>query len=826
MNLQEWGKWIEGQNPVPPRGDAWGKAAIIGEAPGREEILFQKPFVGEAGRLLSRMLNECGINEKELWIDNVCPFQPPKNDDEEIPEEAMAEYARELDERLASLPNLNLLIPLGNTALFWLTKKRGIYKWRGSLGVCEIGQGEGKRQIKYLASFHPAFLLRNPGNTGKVLSDFGRIKREIEKPEVVLGPPKRTFLIYPKAKEVEEFLGECRQAPMVSIDIETNPKERQIICVGVAPSAKLAMCIPWERKGDIELLKEFFSSEQPKVGHFASLYDNFWLSWFGIPINNLSLDTMYMHHCLNPAEDHSLAVIASLFTEEPYWKDEAIDPKEGTSARIFKPNEASYLYNCKDAAVTFEIAEILMEELKKRKKWEFYLRHYAALFPALLKMMLGGIRINAEEAQRRFGELMEELKRVEEKLGILAGENLVAKKALSRGREAKFLYETLALPKTWTKGKNLTGTKSLSTSEDTIRKLMEKFPKKLGESGPLLLEHARKQKLSTFFNPARMQEEEDVGVEGGKGMRLYFTLKPSTGTGRLASSKSPFKSGSNAQNLDRESRSIYLPEVGHLLMEIDGSQVESRMCYILTEDKELVRLANTKPWEYDAHKENAARIFEKDIGTITKAERYTAKVSVHSAQRAGTGKTLQGTFLKEQGIFKREKECQGYIDAYFRAFPAVKEYFRGIQSQLFRERKLVNRWGREITFPWERFSDEMFREAYSFPMQSDCADWMNTQGVIPLHNFIWEKGMKSRLLLTVHDSLLISLEPSEVWDLLEFIIPQLEKPIKYPAGDLVVPAEISLGKNWGDKVYEWKKIPGRDELGASVEKLKEGNNGG
>jgi DNA polymerase I-like protein with 3'-5' exonuclease and polymerase domains len=238
---------------------------------------------------------------------------------------------------------------------------------------------------------------------------------------------------------------------------------------------------------------------------------------------------------------------------------------------------------------------------------------------------------------------------------------------------------------------------------------------------------------------------------------------------------------------------------------------------VRTEDPELIRLANTKPWEYDAHKENAARIFEKPLATITKEERYTAKISVHSAQRAGTGRTLQGTFLKEQGIFKSVAECQGYIDSYFKAFPAIKEYFRNIQSQLFRERRLVNLWGREITFPWDRFSDEMFREAYSFPMQSECAEWINLQGVVPLHN--WLVGKKSRLLLTVHDSLLISLHPDEAWEVLSFIVPSLETPIPYPVGPLTIPVEISLGKNWGDKAVEFKRPPTKEQLQSALETI-------
>ena len=831
MELEAWNTYIQNQKPVPARGNPWGTVAFVGEAPGEREKLFAMPFVGEAGRLLKRLLEQAGIAEEAYFLDNVCPFQPPGNDVSAIPEEALAEYSLELHLRLASLPNLNLIVPLGNTALVALTGKKGISKWRGSLLSAVLwDESGGERKIKMLPTFHPSFLLRSAGSTGVVLADLAKVKQEMASPKPVLLPPKRDFLIYPSRKQLEDFLWECLDAPLVSVDIESNMKTREIICVGIAPSPTLAMCVPWEKEYQKALLKSFLASPVAKTGHHAALFDNFWLSWFGAPMRNLTIDTMWLHHCLDPTAEHSLASIASLVTNEPYWKDEAIDPKEGTSVKVFAPSEATYLYNCKDTAVTHEIAGRLEEMAKQEpwekegerrgSKWDFYRTHYQALFPALLSMSLGGIRVDRQATQARYSALEAELKEIEARLETLAGESLVPNKALSRKKEAAFLYETLGLPKRWTKGKNSTGSRSLATDEETIRLHMQRNPKKMAEIGPLLLDHARKQKLSTFFSLSRMQEQEDTALEPGeKALRLHFTLKPSTGTGRLASSKSPFKTGSNAQNLDREARSIYLPEPGHLMLELDGSQVESRMCYMLTGDPELVRLANTKPWEFDAHKENAARIFNIPLSQVTKEQRYTAKIAVHSAQREGTGATLQKTFLKETGIFHTVAECQALIDSYFKTFPGVKNYFRSVQSQLFRERRLVNTWGRVITFPWERFSEDLFRQAYSFPMQSDCADWMNQQGVIPLYSFLVSRNMRSRLLLTVHDSLLISVHPEEAWEILSYIIPLLEAPVIYPAGPLVIPVEIALGRNWGEKAYEWKKPPSQEELQKALRAL-------
>jgi uracil-DNA glycosylase family 4 len=800
-SFTDWSSWADSQPAIPPHGNPYATVAVIGEAPGEREVALRRPFVGEAGKLLMRLVTESGLLYPSLWIENVVPFRPPHNDISVVPPEFLELYAQELLERLASLPNLNLLVPVGNTALVAVAKKKGITKWRGSIVFITLGD----RQIKVLPTYHPAALLRSPGWMSQASSDWAKIRVEAASPAWVQPPPKREFLIYPTQKDLAWFKHDCQESALISYDIETNPKETQIICVGIAPSPQLAMCIPWESGWRVEGIRELLACPQAKCGQNAALYDNFWLSAFGAPVNNLTLDTMFLHHTIAPSEEHSLAVLASLLTSEPYWKDEAVDPKEGTSARVFAPSEATFKYNCKDAAVTHEIAGILEEEVTRLGKLDFYNKHYRDLFPALLSMMMGGMRVDEDEAERKFLSLSSQLLDLEAILEEAAGASLKAKKGLSPKKKAIFLYETLALPKKWTKGKNLSGRKTLATDEKTIRKLIEKNPTKLAKAGAALLQHARIKQLSTFYSASR--------ISGHPG-RFFYTLKPSTTTGRLASSKSPFGTGANAQNLDRECRSIYLPEPGHILCELDGSQVESRICYMLTGDPELVRLANTKPWEFDAHRENAARIFNIPLAQVTKEQRYTAKIAVHSAQRAGTGQTLSETFLKEMGMFKSAKECQGLIDSYFAAFPGVRKFFRSIQAQIIQTRSLTNLWGRTLTFPWERFGEDIFRQAYSFPMQSDCADWMNQRGVIPLHRYLENKH--SRLLLTVHDSLLISALPEELPGILDFIIPSLERPLQYPSGQLVISVEIALGKNWGEKAYEYKKAPSPAELATAL----------
>ena len=215
MDVLEWQAFISQASGVPPRGNPYGTVAFIGEAPGEKEALFGKPFIGESGKLLERMLENAGIDKSFIWFDNVCPFQPPKNNISEVPKEMLAEYGKQLQEQLGALPNLNLVVPLGNTALFALTGKGGISKWRGSLITAKVISGGEYRNVKCLPTYHPAYLLRSAGDTGQAVSDFKKIRAEMDSPSPVNLPPKRTFLIQPTAKDVEDFLVEASQASMV-----------------------------------------------------------------------------------------------------------------------------------------------------------------------------------------------------------------------------------------------------------------------------------------------------------------------------------------------------------------------------------------------------------------------------------------------------------------------------------------------------------------------------------------------------------------------------------------------------------------------------------
>jgi len=252
------------------------------------------------------------------------------------------------------------------------------------------------------------------------------------------------------------------------------------------------------------------------------------------------------------------------------------------------------------------------------------------------------------------------------------------------------------------------------------------------------------------------------------------------------------------------------------LLEIDLAQVESRIVYMLTGDPELVREAQLPPWKHDMHTENARLIY--GVQDITPKQRYLGKKGVHGAQRGMMGKTLAENLLKEGEVMTPD-ECQWIIDKYFASKPAIKEvYFREVREKIWADRKLMNSWGREAFWPYARFEESLYRELYSWQPQSDAADLLNRQGLIPSYEFIESQSLLTKLLAQIHDSVLFNTNIQEAYKIAENFKECIERPIIYPAGPLSVPISVKIGRTWAG-YHEYKKFPEEDEFNAKIEEM-------
>lgn len=323
------------------------KLALIGEAWGEYEEREQSPFVGPTGYELTKLLTEAGIYRADCFLTNVFNLRPKSNKIEALcgpKSEALPGYPalikgkyirKEFQHELTRLAdeleaeNPNLIVALGNTAMWAMLGKTAISKLRGSTDI-STHTIEG---FKVLPTYHPAAIFRQWELRPTTILDLIKAKREAEYPEI--RRPKRTIWIEPTLEDLYEFdrqhISQCK---ILSVDIETAGN--QITCIGFAPNPRLSLVIPfldprrlgrsyWPTK-QIERSAWAFVEDILCRKHVPKLFQNglydiafLWRS-YGIKVLGAEHDTMLLHHALQPESLKGLGFLGSCYTDEGAWK--------------------------------------------------------------------------------------------------------------------------------------------------------------------------------------------------------------------------------------------------------------------------------------------------------------------------------------------------------------------------------------------------------------------------------------------------------------------------------------------------------------------------
>lgn len=832
---------------VPGKGPYNAEIVVVAEAPGKWEEIYGEPLVGPSGKRWEEWLSEAGLDRRAIRIENVCEYRPPNNQASAWDEATWKQWMEDLHERLANLEDPWIVVPMGNYALYALTGKGsvpwhnrdgravrpGILSWRGSILSYRDRRG---REIKCVPTPHPASTFRQPELEAMCRRDWARIAEEATFREIAT--PRREHIIAPTLDDIRQFEREVHalsDGDCLGVDIENPPVEKEkgpwpIVCVGFSYHPEYSITIPTTKSywkdpkvledvwGRVRSLCEFNIA---KTVH-NWFHEAYWL-WEeqGIELRNAWWDTMYMHHALDPSAPHGLDDCASLDTRQPFWKSMA---KDTTGKGLFTSNLAVFHeYNGIDVCVGRELKDVYYDRLVNQEREtsegtingvDYYLTNYYDLFEPLMRLMRHGVRVDNGLRERRYAELRARVGEIRGKLKAIVGKDLYGKKSISGKKLMAYLYEDLKLPVQTQKRKP--GVKTPTCNEVAIRKLMGKFPV-LHEAGGLILEHRRVDVLSKFYQESR------VDADG----RFRSSYGLNTEAGRLNSKASPKNTGSNAQNVDREARDIFLADEGCIGVSVDLSQAEARvvfvLLYVLTGEKDYLWKARARPDEYDQHTENAVLIFGKPADQITKDERYLGKKTVHGAQRDLHGKKLSEELLKD-GYTYTEQECQKMLDAYHRRVPALKrDYFKWVELQINGQRYLENSWGHRLFFTYDRLDADTYRRGYSYFPQSDVGMLMNRQGFVPMDERL-RHGDIGKINVQCHDELFMSLRPEVAYDGTKFLVESLETPRKYYGVELAMPCGVEIGLSWKGSV-EWKRMPSRREFEEAMRRILYAKNG-
>lgn len=310
--------------------------ALVGEAPGQEEIEDGRPFVGAAGRTLNRILRTANIDRADCFIGNVFSTKLDGNDValervargegwQEFERWNLSRLAAELEEAAPQL-----VVALGETPLRYMTGQ----PWTVSSVRGTVRPGAGLfSSWRIYTTYHPAFVMRQWKMYVPTVADLTKAVALANAPREM---PERRLNVEPNIMEVEHFLGgPCRQTDLLSVDIETAHKVGIIKGVAFAPSSVEAMYVPFvantpngsywttvEQEARVwKAVRDCLESDVPKLGQNFGNYDLPWLfEKAGIYVKNFQEDLMLLHKTMFPELPAGLEFMAGCYSEQGPWK--------------------------------------------------------------------------------------------------------------------------------------------------------------------------------------------------------------------------------------------------------------------------------------------------------------------------------------------------------------------------------------------------------------------------------------------------------------------------------------------------------------------------
>lgn len=785
---------------IRPTGPLDAPIAFVGEAPGMVEIRRGIPFVGPTGRLFNKLLEGAGIIRSRCYITNVVKedLRAIKVDisrkNPVLSPEYLA-YEESLREELSQTTS-NVIVAIGNLALWALCRKTNVTKRRGSILESTLLPGR-----KVIPIIHPSAAFHQYIFQHYIAIDLRRVREESRSPNLNL--PERTCHLTPSMDEALGFLHRLSHQPRVSYDIEVIRQELSHIAFGLHPLE--GMCIPFMDEGRpyftkdqeriimIEIAKILQDPKVEKIAQNAIFDSSFLFRKYGIPTVNLH-DTMIAQAILAPDWPKGLDFLTSVNTREPYYKD------EGKQYMKLIGDEMSFrLYNVKDALVTFEIWLTLERDLRRQDNWLTYVRQRDLIYP-LTYMFERGTLLDTEGLKNQSSAASIRLAKIEAQVQAIASEHGVQDLNLRSSKQLKeYFYGVRGL-----KPYHSRSTGNVTTDEKALKRIARKGFKE----AYLILEHRGLAKLQgTYYNIAYDPDE-----------RIRSSYNPVGATsGRLSSSKTIFGTGANMQNQPAEMKQYFLADPGYLIYEMDLSQAENRVVAYIAPEPKLIKAFEDG---IDVHSLTASMIFREpieqiivedkqdifcDIGRGTNTKRFWGKKANHSF---GYGEGYK-RFAIETEI--PERDAKFIRERWHESYPGIDEYWRWVRDSIHRNRTLINPFGRKRTF-MDRLGDDLYKAAYSFIPQSTVADIINEHGILYIYRN-QELFEHVELLNQVHDSIVfqipIAMGSTYHLNAIRRIQDSLTRPIQFHNRQFQIPVETKVSSTTlGDmtKITEQNKV--------------------
>lgn len=793
-------------------GSYLSEVAIVSEAPGGSEVAQGIPLVGGSGRLLwNSARNIMGLKRNDCYITNVVKRQLLFTDSADakkaISKNELVAWNELLVWELSQLPNLKYVMVLGNYALQALVGKSGITHWRGSVVPITVGG----RPVLAMVSNNPAMCIRDPKTHIVFDMDMDKFKR------VINGQFKEykiDTIINPSFKDAIAWLDKmAREGKPIASDIESIQGETA--CIGFANDPHHAMCIPFRTADghfythaeELAIRRRVQQLYQDQRTRHVMQNGNFDCTWLGfkdrILVKPLFADTMLAHHTLYPSMPHNLGFLTTQYTDHPYYKDEKDDWRATGGLDNF------WLYNGKDCAITWKVWEEEAKELKEQDNlYKFFIEHVMRVQPHLIRMTLGGIKLDMPMKEK----LKDELEGVlESKLAqfhaacqLATGEIDYAPNPKSPKQMSELYFTKL----------RLVGRGTSTNAEN--RELMFKHPRTTQAQRDVILAHNSFAEDSKFFSTyANSTPDAD-----GRMRCEYNQIGVQSAPGRLSSNATMWGSGTNLQNQPDRAKPMFVADDGYCFVYIDGSQAEARYVGWAADIKKWISDFERARLEggYDAHCALAADMFNIPYDDVPTFDRYDDSHPIK-----------EGDILFPNGVTVRfvSKRCrhglnyrmmpdrlslttglpidvaQDAFNKYHSKTPELRQWWKKQEDTVKRDKKLFNAYGRRY-LQLEPVTQETTSAIVAFEPQSTIGDMLQ-RVIYKCHDDPkWPKC--SRIVLNIHDAVIAICKISEWKETLRIMVKHAEEPIMVNGKQLIIPADGAVSQPDKNGVHRWSTI--------------------
>lgn len=574
------------------------------------------------------------------------------------------------------------------------------------------------------------------------------------------------------AVDVETTSTDAMKADLVGLSFAARQGHGYYVPVGHLLTEGAAGQLPMELVAD--RLRPVL--ENPKVAKTAhnGKYDLTVLKRHGMEVQGLDFDTMIAAYLLEPSR-------RGLGLKSLAWSKLGLEMRQITEligkgrdqitlAQVSISDTAAYAGA--DANATLRLVSVLEKELREREQWDLFRDVEMPLVQVLLDMEMAGVALDAGELMEISTTMHQRIVELEAQIQELAGHPFNVSSTQQLGQ---VLFDELGLP---AKAKTKTG---YSTRASVLEELKDLHP-----IIDLILEHRQLTKLkSTYVDALPVLVSRETG-------RVHTSYNQTgTVTGRISSSDPNLQNIPVRTELGRHVRCAFVAEEGRRLLGADYSQVELRILAHVSRDPNL--LAAFARGE-DIHASTAAGVFDVPLSDVTPAMRRIAK-TINFGIIYGMG---------EYGLAQRTdlslEDARSFIDNYFSRYEKVRDYVEKTKTEAQEEGYVSTLLGRRRYFPELRTSSGAHtgvkraaeREAINMPIQGSAADILKI-AMVRLHRALREEDLAARMILQVHDELVLEVPAEELPP-----VANLVRSVMEGAWDLdaSLRVDVKVGKNW------------------------------